>query len=248
MRFEDKIALVTGASQGIGRTIAIALAREGASVCVNYVGDAASDADEVVRTIEGFGRRAIAVRADVSVVEEASALVNEVVEAFGVLHVLVNNAGITRDGLAVRMDDDAWRRVIDINLSGAFYVSRAALKHMMRARAGSIVNVSSVVGISGNAGQANYAASKAGIIGMTKSLAKEIGPRGVRVNAVAPGFIETQMTRDLPPDMREAVVDRTALRRLGTPEEVASLVCYLASDEASYITGEVVVVSGGLAI
>lgn len=235
-RLDGKLALVTGASRGIGRAIALELARAGAEVVVGYR-SGAEEAKAVAR--EAGGR---AVQADVSDPEQAARLVGEA----GDLDILVNNAGLTRDGLIARMSDEDWRVVIDTNLGGAFHTCRAAARGMMRRRSGAIVNVTSVVGLHGNPGQTNYAASKAGIIGFTKALARELAPRGVRVNAVAPGYIETALTVVLPGEVRDAILANTPLGRLGVPEDVAGAVRFLCSEEASFVTGEVVLVDGGL--
>lgn len=233
---EGKSALVTGASKGIGRAIAVELAAAGASVVLGY----RSGQDEADALAAELGGRAVG--ADVSSAEEAKRLVEEA----GDLDILVNNAGLTRDGVLARMSDDDWRLVIDTNLSSVFYTCRAVTRSMMRKRAGSIVNVSSIVGVHGNWGQTNYAASKAGIIGFTKSLARELGSRGVRANVVAPGYVTTQLTDVLPEDATAAMLDNTPLGRLGDPEDVARAVRFLCSDEASFITGEVLLVDGGL--
>ncbi len=244
-RLEGKCALVTGASRGIGAAIALRLAAEGAAVAINYAGsrDAAL---QVAAAIEAAGGRAVTLQADVSDPAAATALVEATVAELGALDILVNNAGITRDGLLVRMSDEDWASVISTNLTGVFSVTRAATKFMMKARAGSIINITSVVGISGNAGQANYSAAKAGVIGLTKSVARELAPRGVRCNAVAPGFIETDMTAALSEAQRTAVTSAVALNRLGTVEDVAAAVAFLASDDASYVTGQVLAVDGGM--
>ena len=235
---EGKRALITGASRGIGRAIAVELARAGAEVVIGYRAGK-DEADDVAN--ETGGR---AVQADVSSPDEAARLV----EAAGELDVLVNNAGITRDGLLARMPDDDWRAVLETNLSAVFYTCRAAARSMMRRRAGSIVNLSSIVGIHGNPGQANYGAAKAGIIGLTKSLARELGGRGVRANVVAPGYVHTRLTDVLPDELKQQMVAATPLGRIGSPEDVASAVRFLCSDEASFITGEVLLVDGGLGI
>jgi len=233
---EGKLALVTGGSRGIGRAIALELGRAGAEVVVGY----RTGREEAESVAAEIGGRAL--EADVSDAESAKALV----ETAGDVDVLVNNAGLTRDGLLVRMSDEDWRTVIDTNLSSVFYTCRAAARPMMRKRAGSIVNVSSIVGVHGNGGQTNYAASKAGIIGFTKSLAKEMASRGVRANAVAPGYIQTALTDVLPEEVQQMILANTPLARLGTPEDVAGAVRFLCSDEASFVTGEVLLVDGGL--
>jgi 3-oxoacyl-[acyl-carrier protein] reductase len=244
-RLDGRVALVTGASRGIGAAVAQRLASEGAVVAVNYAGNARAAAD-VVAAIVGAGGTAEAFQADVSDAQACQALVEAVHERFGRLDILVNNAGITRDGLLVRMSDDDWDAVIATDLSSAFYLSRAAGKIMMKARTGSIVNMSSVVGMVGNAGQVNYAAAKAGLIGMTKSIARELASRGVRANAVAPGFISTDMTDALPDAAKAALSGTIALGRLGSPDDVAACVAFLACDDASYITGQVIAVDGGM--
>jgi 3-oxoacyl-[acyl-carrier protein] reductase len=241
------VALVTGGSRGIGRSIALDLAGRGHSVAVNYASNAAK-ADEVVADIVAAGGTAIAVRADVSQPDSVTTMFTAVAESLGPVEVLVNNAGITDDGLILRMDEDQWDRVITTNLTSVYLCTKAALRSMIRARHGRIINISSVSGVSGNAGQANYAASKAGVIGFTKSIAKEVGSRGITVNAVAPGFIATDMTEALGEDVMGRAVEQISVGRLGRPEEVASVVGYLASDEASYITGQTIVVDGGLAL
>ncbi|HYZ78996.1 MAG TPA: 3-oxoacyl-[acyl-carrier-protein] reductase [Gaiellaceae bacterium] len=233
---DGKSALVTGASRGIGRAVALELARAGASVVVGY----RTGAEEAKETAREAGGRAI--QADVADPDEARRLVEEA----GELDLLVNNAGLTRDGLLARMPDDDWRAVLETNLSGAFYTCRAAVRSMMRRRAGAIVNVSSIVGLHGNPGQTNYSASKAGIIGFTKALARELAPRGVRANVVAPGYVDTRLTREISDDMRELMLRNTPLQRFGEPEDVAGAVRFLCSDEASFITGEVLLVDGGL--
>jgi 3-oxoacyl-[acyl-carrier protein] reductase len=233
---EGKTALVTGASRGIGRAIAVELARAGASVVVGYR-TGRDEGEALAREIDGR-----AVQADVAVPEEAARLVEEA----GDLDILVNNAGLTRDGVLARMSDDDWRAVLETNLSSVFYTCRAVTRGMMKRRAGAIVNVSSIVGVRGNWGQTNYAASKAGIIGFTKSLAQELGSRGVRANVVAPGYIKTQLTDVIPGEARAKMLDLTPLGRLGEPEHVAGAVRFLCSEEASFITGGVLLVDGGL--
>jgi 3-oxoacyl-[acyl-carrier protein] reductase len=233
---EGKTALVTGGSRGIGRAIALELGRAGAAVVVGYR-SGKDEAEAVAAEIDGR-----AVEADVSNAESARALV----EQAGELDILVNNAGLTRDGLLARMPDEDWREVIETNLSSVFYTCRAAARGMMKRRSGSIVNISSIVGVHGNWGQTNYGASKAGIIGFTKSLARELGSRNVRANVVAPGYVKTALTDVLPEEAREAMLGATPLGRLGEPEDVAGAVRFLCSDAASFITGEVVLVDGGM--
>ncbi|HEY7148753.1 MAG TPA: 3-oxoacyl-[acyl-carrier-protein] reductase [Gaiellaceae bacterium] len=233
---EGRTALVTGGSRGIGRAIAVELGRAGASVVVGYH----SGADEAEAVAQEIGGRAI--QADVSKPDDAQRLVEEA----GDLDILVNNAGLTRDTLLARMSDDDWRAVIETNLSSVFYTCRAVARPMMKKRGGAIVNVSSIVGLHGNMGQANYGASKAGIIGFTKSLARELGSRGVRANVVAPGYIHTRLTDVLPEEATNAMLTNTPLGKLGDPEDIAGAVRFLCSDEASFITGEVLLVDGGL--
>jgi 3-oxoacyl-[acyl-carrier protein] reductase len=235
---DGKIALVTGASRGIGKAIAAELARAGASVIVGY--RSGSEGAEAV-AMEIGGR---AVQADVANPEDAKRLIEEA----GDLDILVNNAGLTRDTLLARMSDDDWRAVIDTNLGGAFNTCRAAVRGMMRRRSGSIVNISSIVGLRGNPGQTNYSASKAGIIGFTKALARELGSRGVRVNVVAPGYVSTRLTDVIADELKEQMLAATPLGRFGDPEDIAAAVRFLCSDEASFITGEVLLVDGGLAM
>jgi 3-oxoacyl-[acyl-carrier protein] reductase len=233
---EGKNALVTGASRGIGRAIALELAAAGASVGVGY----RSGAEEAEAAAQECGGRAI--RADVSSAEDAARLVQEA----GDLDILINNAGVTRDGLLARMADDDWRDVVETNLSSVFYTCRAVTRPMMKRRSGAIVNISSVVGLHGNPGQTNYAASKAGIIGFTKALARELGGRGVRANVVAPGYIKSRLTDEISEDMRALMLQNTPLGKFGDPEDVAGAVRFLCSDAAAFITGEVLLVDGGL--
>jgi 3-oxoacyl-[acyl-carrier protein] reductase len=241
----DRVAIVTGGSRGIGRAISTALAAAGATVVVNYRGNAAA-ADETIAAITASGGKAIAIQADVANGDDVKRLFSEVNSAYGRLDILVNNAGITRDTLMMRMKDDDWDAVLDTNLKSQFLTTRAAISTMVRARYGRIINITSVVGLMGNAGQANYAAAKAGIIGFTKSVAREIGSRSITVNAVAPGFIDTELTAVLNDDMREALKKQIPLGRLGSPEDVAGVVTFLASDQAAYITGQTFNCDGGM--
>lgn len=247
MLLDDRVALVTGASRGIGRAVALGLAAQGADVVINYTSrpDAAENVAEAVRSL---GRRALVYQADVSESGAAAAMMDAAVKSFGRLDILVNNAGITRDNLLLRMKEEDWDRVLAVNLKGAFNTIRAGLRYFLKARWGRIVNISSVIGLRGNAGQANYAAAKAGLIGLTKSLAKELGSRGITVNAVAPGFITTEMTKDLAAAVQERLQQEIPLGRLGKPEDVAALVAFLVSEKAGYITGQVIAVDGGMAI
>ncbi|GAB7388105.1 3-oxoacyl-[acyl-carrier-protein] reductase [Bacillaceae bacterium] len=242
-----KKALVTGASRGIGRAVALALAEAGADVAVNYAGNEAS-ANEVVAQIQGMGREAIAVRANVADASQVQEMVEEVLDRFGRLDILVNNAGITRDNLLMRMKEEEWDEVVDTNLKGVFNCIKAVTRPMMKQRAGRIINIASVVGVIGNPGQANYVAAKAGVIGLTKSVARELASRGITVNAVAPGFIETDMTAALPQEMKEALLAQIPLARFGRPEDVARVVAFLASDAAAYMTGQTIHVDGGMAM
>ncbi len=243
----DKVALVTGSSRGIGRAIVTRLAVDGAKVVVNYRSDAAS-AEAVLADIRAAGGDAIAVGGDVADAAAAEALVKAAVDHFGRLDIVVNNAGVTRDTLLMKMRDEDWDTVLATNLRSVFVVSRAATRVMVRQRSGRIVNITSIAGLGGNAGQTNYAAAKAGIVGFTKSLAKEVGPRGITVNAVAPGYVLTDLTRDLPASLLDDVRRLTPLGRLGTCDDVAAAVAFLASDDASFITSQVLRVDGGMII
>ncbi len=241
----EKTALVTGGSRGIGRAIALALAKQGARVAVNYVANAGA-AEEVVQQIRACGSEAVALQGDVAQADDAQRLVDETLAAFGSLHILVNNAGLTQDNLLLRMSEEAWDRVQAVDLRGAFLCTKAALRPMIRQRWGRIINVASVAGIVGNAGQANYAAAKAGLIGLTKAVAKEVASRNVTANAIAPGLVRTEMTADLAEAQEQAILQLIPLGRPATAEEVAPAVVFLASEEAGYVTGHVLTVDGGL--
>ena len=247
MDLTGKNALVTGGSRGIGRAVCLELARLGANVAVNYAGNAQA-AEETAAACRALGVNAFPVRADVSSAGEVDAMVKTVIETFGSLHILVNNAGITKDKLALQMKEEEFDAVVDTNLKGAFLCMKAAYRPMMKQRYGRIVNLSSVVGLRGNPGQANYAASKAGLIGMSKSIAKELASHNVTVNLVAPGFIDTDMTAVLPDAAREALLKSIPMARLGQPEDVAKAVAFFAAQEAGYITGQVLCVDGGMAV
>ena len=244
-RLAGKVALVTGASRGIGAAVAKRLAAEGAAVAVNYAGSKAA-ADTVVTAIEEAGGTAHPFQADVRDPAACTGLVAAVMTEFGRLDIVVNNAGIARDGLVVRMSDEDWSAVIDTNLSGVFAITRAAARPLMKQRSGSIINITSVIALVGNAGQANYAAAKAGVIGLTKSVARELAPRGVRVNAIAPGFIETDMTAELSDAVCDAAKQQIAMRAFGSPDDIAAAVAFFASDDARYITGQTLAVDGGM--
>ncbi|MGY4689788.1 3-oxoacyl-[acyl-carrier-protein] reductase [Salibacterium sp. K-3] len=240
-----KTALVTGASRGIGKAIALELAANGADVAVNYAGSA-QKAEEVVAACRDRGVKAFSVKADVAVEDDVKAVIKEVTEQFGQIDIMINNAGITRDNLLMRMKEEEWDAVLDTNLKGVYHCARAASRQMMKQRSGKIVNISSVVGVMGNAGQANYSAAKAGVLGLTKSLAREFAPRNIQVNAVAPGFIETDMTEKLEGETQETLLHNIPLGRLGEAEEVARAVRFLASADADYITGQTLHVDGGM--
>ncbi|RAV19991.1 3-oxoacyl-[acyl-carrier-protein] reductase [Paenibacillus contaminans] len=245
MQLAGKVALVTGASRGIGRAIALRLAEAGADVVVNYAGSEQAAAD-VVAQIEALGRRAMKVQGDVGSSAAAEELVKQTLEAYGRIDILVNNAGITRDNLIMRMKEEEFDQVIHTNLKGVFNCLKAVTRPMMKQRSGRIINISSVVGSLGNAGQANYVAAKAGVIGLTKSSAKELASRGITVNAVAPGFITTDMTDKLSDDMKTQLLAQIPLARLGEPDDIAKAVVYLASDDASYMTGQTIHIDGGM--
>lgn len=245
MYLNGRVAVVTGSSRGIGRAVALALARQGADVVVNYSGREA-DAREVAGDITAMGRRALALRADVADPAQAAGLVEEAVKNFGRLDILVNNAGVTRDNLIPRMKEEDWDAVLSVNLKGAFNCIKSAIRPMLKAKWGRIINITSVVGITGNAGQANYCASKAGLIGLTKSAAREFGSRSITVNAVAPGYIVSEMTESLAEEAKIKMLSGIPLGRPGKPEDIAALVVFLAGESAAYITGQVITVDGGM--
>jgi 3-oxoacyl-[acyl-carrier protein] reductase len=245
MSLDGKVALVTGASRGIGREIALELARQGANVAVNYSGSEAK-ANEVVDLIKELGRDAFAVQCDVSNSEAVTSMVKETIERFGSLDILVNNAGITRDNLLMRMKEEEWDDVININLKGVFLVTKAVTRQMMKQRYGRIINVASIVGVSGNPGQANYVAAKAGVIGLTKTSAKELATRNITVNAIAPGFITTDMTDKLTEDVKSEMLRVIPLARFGEPKDIAKVASFLASDDSGYMTGQTLHVDGGM--
>ncbi len=244
MSLIGKVALVTGAAQGIGRDIALALATDGADVSICDVNLEA--AQKTAAEIEAKGKKSLALKTNVAASADVTAMMEQVVEKFGRVDILVNNAGITRDGLILRMKDEDWDLVLSINLKGAFLCAKAALKYMTKQRSGTIINIASIVGAMGNAGQANYVASKAGLIGLTKTIAREYANRNITANAVAPGFIETAMTKALPENVRQELAKQIPVGKLGTPEDVANAVRFLASPWASYITGQVIHVNGGM--
>ena len=245
MILNEKVALVTGAARGLGRAIALELAAAGAKVIVNYAGSEAKAA-EVVEQILAAGGEAFAVQADVSRADDVERLVKTALEEFGRIDILVNNAGIARDNLLLRLKEADWDAVLNTNLKGVYLCTKAVSKGMLKQRSGVIINISSVVGVSGNAGQANYAAAKAGVIGFTKSMAKELAPRGIRVNAVAPGYIATDMTEILPEEVKSEILSRIPLGYVGKPADIAQAVLFLASPAANYITGQTLIVDGGM--
>lgn len=242
---KGKTAIVTGASRGIGKAIALGLAELGANIVINYRSSSIS-IDKLIEEIEAKGSKAIAVQGDVSVFLEAENIIKKAVETFGSLDILVNNAGITKDGLILRMKEEDFDKVIEVNLKGAFNCIRHSTPIMMKQKSGKIINISSVVGVSGNAGQINYSAAKAGIIGMTKSAARELAARGINVNAVAPGFIQTSMTDSLSDKVKESTLNNIPLKKFGTAQDIANLVAFLASPSSDYITGQVINVDGGM--
>lgn len=245
MSLAGKAVLVTGASRGIGREIALELARQGANVAVNFAGSEAK-ANEVVDEIKALGRDAFTVKCDVSNSEEVASMVKETIERFGKLDILVNNAGITKDNLLMRMKEEEWDDVISINLKGVFLVTKAVTRQMMKQRSGRIINIASIVGVSGNPGQANYVAAKAGVIGLTKTTAKELAARNITVNAIAPGFISTDMTDKLTEEIKTEMLKQIPLARFGEPKDIAKVTAFLASDDSSYMTGQTLHIDGGM--
>ena len=243
--YKGRTILITGASRGIGQAISMAFAKEGANIVINYV-RSKDKAEALVEKIKAMGVKAFAVQADVSDFEQSKNLVEATLEEFGQIDVLINNSGITKDNLMLRMKEEDFDQVINVNLKGTWNMCKHTTKNFLKNRSGSIINISSVVGLIGNPGQANYVASKAGIIGLTKSLAKEFGGRGIRVNALAPGFIQTEMTEQLPDETKDYYLQQIPLKRLGKPEDIADLCVFLASDKANYITGQVISVNGGM--
>lgn len=247
MNLLGKVALITGGSRGIGKEIALKFASLGADVIINY---SRSDikAKEVIAEIENMGRKGLIIQADVSKMEETIALIDKSLEKFNKIDILVNNAGITKDNLLMRMTEEEWNDVLNVNLTGTFNVTKSLIRKMIKQKGGSIINITSVVGVSGNAGQCNYSAAKAGIIGFTKSLAKEVGKKSIRVNAIAPGFIETDMTNKLSEEIKSEYTKKIPLNKLGKPEDIANMAVFLASDMSRYITGQIMIVDGGMTI
>ncbi|SCY84908.1 3-oxoacyl-[acyl-carrier-protein] reductase [Alkaliphilus peptidifermentans] len=247
MSLSGKTALVTGGSRGIGKAISKALAQAGANIIINYTSNKEA-ADKVVEEIEELGVKGLAVKANVADSNDVKGMMEEIEGHFDGVDILVNNAGITRDNLFMRMKDEEWQQVMDVNLNGIFFCTKAVIRRMMKQKYGKIINMSSVVGVMGNAGQANYCASKAGVIGLTKSLAKELAVKGINVNAIAPGFIDTDMTSVLTDNIKEELLSHIPLKRYGKPEDIANLVVFLSSENANYITGQVIHVDGGMAM
>lgn len=247
MSLKSKVALVTGGSRGIGREIALELAKTGVDIAITYVNNL-EKASIVIEEIISYGVRAIAIQANVSIEEDVTNMIKTIEKELGSVDILVNNAGVTKDNLLIRMKEDEWDEVMNVNLKGTFLCTKAVSRSMMKKRYGKIINITSVVGIMGNAGQGNYSASKAGVIGFTKSMAKELASRGIRVNAIAPGFIETDMTESLNDEIKEAMINAIPLNSFGSPKDIANVVIFLASENSDYITGQVISVDGGMAI
>lgn len=247
MNLENKIALITGGSRGIGKEIALELAKLGVNIAISYVNNL-EKAMKVIEEIRGYGVKAIAIQANVSIEKDVMQMVKTIEKELGAIDILVNNAGITKDNLLIRMKTEEWEEVMDVNLKGTFLCTKGVSRGMMKKRYGKIINITSVVGIIGNPGQGNYSASKAGVIGFTKSVAKELASRGIRVNAIAPGFIETDMTDVLNDEIKETMIDAIPLNSLGKPTDIANLVVFLASKKSDYITGQVINVDGGMVI
>jgi len=245
MNLKDKVALITGGSRGIGREIALELGRNGVNIAISYVNNV-EKAMEVVEEIKGYGVKAIAVKANVSIEEEVSEMIKIIEKEFDTIDILVNNAGVTKDNLIIRMKSEDWDEVMDVNLKGTFLCTKAVSRIMMKKRYGKIINITSVVGIMGNPGQSNYSASKAGVIGFTKSMAKELASRGIRVNGIAPGFISTDMTEVLKDDIKDAMLNAIPLNSFGNPKDIANLVVFLSSERSDYITGQIINVDGGM--
>ena len=244
MRLKDKVALVTGAARGIGREIAVSFAKEGCDIVAWDIN--MQETDELARTVEGCGRKFMAQEVDITDAAKVSEAANKILDKLGKVDILVNNAGITKDNLLLRMSEAEWDAVIDVNLKGTFNCIKAASKLMIKQRSGKIINIASIIGIIGNAGQANYSVSKAGIIALTKTMAKELACRNINVNAVAPGFIQTEMTAKLPEDVQRKMLEAIPLSKFGSPKDVAALCVFLASEEANYITGQTIVIDGGM--
>lgn len=244
---DGRVSLVTGGSRGIGRAIALQFADQGLRVAVNYINNRAA-ADEVVKLIESVGTSAVAIQGNVTQRADVERIFAETAEALGPVEILVNNAGIISDSLLMRMSDEDWDSVIDLDLRSVFLCTREAIRTMLRSRWGRVINIGSVVGLRGNAGQANYAAAKAGMVGFTQSIAKEVASRNITVNCVAPGYVETDIVEDLPPELKQSIMDRVPVGRFGFPEEIAAMVGFMASDAASYVTGQAIAVDGGLVI
>lgn len=247
MNLKGKNAIVTGGSRGIGKAIALELARNGANVIINYTSNKEA-AEKTAKEIEEYGVKALAIHCDVRDADAIKKMIELIEEYFDTIDILVNNAGITRDNLLLRMKEEEWQQVMDVNLKGVFLCTKAVIRKMIKQRQGKIINISSVVGVTGNVGQANYSASKAGVIGFTKSIAKEVSAKGINVNAIAPGFIDTDMTAVLSEDTKYNMLNNIPLKRFGKPEDVANLVVFLSSNKSDYITGEVIHVDGGMAI